>query len=486
MLALANLRDRVSLKRGSRNPTQYRPFKWGPLDQSLGEFFADPVHTAPLSPDAAAEYIIGRLEATRDMTQSVIRYFSYAPLLCGLMGTIFALRALLVVQGNTLQQIQPYLAGVFAGTLAGILGSLLAAVGGLMLDWTSLSTVNRAQDFIHRHILPTLPERRIALRIEDAVMAVIAEKAQAVADSFSNSIQPVATQMEEIAERCGKSAEAATKALAEAARAVREAGDLELASRNFKSGAHMIDSSAEQLSDATKQTAEVILRVGEIRHSLTELLGRIRETSENLSGTSTRLAVELASRMMELHAQGERLQATAGVLHPAIQGLSAELVRRAAADSAHLEVIRGHIETSSRSFATVTDILKTSSDELKTVPTRIEAIGGSIADGMRQGVATGMNSVEDNVAKRLDSVVVMLERSTGALSKAISETQPRANGNGLVNSSELVASINKAVDQLRKSSEESRKLADTLQEIQSSRTESPSKKSDGFFRRFWG
>ena len=383
------------------------------------------------------------LEATRDMTQSVIRYFSYAPLLCGLMGTIFALRALLVVQGNTLQQIQPYLAGVFAGTLAGILGSLLAAVGGLMLDWTSLSTVNRAQDFIHRHILPTLPERRIALRIEDAVMAIIAEKAQAVADSFSNSIQPVATQMEEIAERCGKSAEAATKALAEAARAVREAGDLELASRNFKSGAHMIDSSAEQLSDATKQTAEVILRVGEIRHSLTELLGRIRETSENLSGTSTRLAVELASRMMELHAQGERLQATAGVLHPAIQGLSAELVRRAAADSAHLEVIRGHIETSSRSFATVTDILKTSSDELKTVPARIEAIGGSIADGMRQGVATGMNSVADNVAKRLDSVVVMLERSTGALSKAISETQPRANGNGLVNSSELVASINK-------------------------------------------
>ena len=106
--------------------------------------------------------------------------------------------------------------------------------------------------------------------------------------------------------------------MSEAARAVREAGNLELASRNFKSGAHMIDSSAEQLSDATKQTAEVILRVGEIRQSLTDLLGRIQEASENLSGASTRLAVELASRMMELHAQGEKLQASAGVLHPAI------------------------------------------------------------------------------------------------------------------------------------------------------------------------
>lgn len=431
-LALANLRDRISLKRGNDDPTNYRPSRWGPLDRSLREFFADPVHTAPLSPDAAAEYIIGRLEATRDMTQSAIRYFSYAPLLCGLMGTIFALRALLVVQGNTLQQIQPHLAGVFAGTLAGILGSLLAAVGGLILDWTSLSTVNRAQDFIHRHILPTLPERRIAVRIEDAVLAMIAEKAQAVAQSFSNSMQPVATQMEEIAERCGKSAEAATRALSEAAGAVREAGDLQLASRNFKSGAHMIDSAAEQLSDATKQTAEVILRVGEIRQSLTELLSRIRESAENLTGTSTRLAVELASRMVELHTQGEKLQASAGVLHPAIQSLSAELVRRAAADSAHLDVIRGHIETSSRTFTTVTEILKGSSDELKTVPTRIEAIGGSIADGMRKGVATGMDVVADNIAKRLDTLVAILERSIGALSKAISEVTAGAQLNLLV------------------------------------------------------
>jgi very-short-patch-repair endonuclease len=290
LLVLMHLRDQVSLIRGQRTPSQYRPPKWGPLGQSLREFFADPVQNAPLSPDAAAEYVVGRLDASRDVTLSAIRYFSYAPLLFGLMGTIFALRALLVIQGNTLQQIEPHLAGVFAGTLAGIVGSLLASAGGLILDWTSLATMNRAQDFIHRHILPMLPERRIGIRIEDAVLTLIAEKSQAVAQSFSKSMQPVATQMEQIAERCGKAAEAATKALSEAARAVREAGNLEVASRDFKIGAHMIDSSAEQLSDATKQTAEVILRVGEIRQSLEELLGRIRETAENLGGTSTRVS----------------------------------------------------------------------------------------------------------------------------------------------------------------------------------------------------
>ncbi len=410
LLVLTHLRDQISLVRGQNSPDQYRPPKWGPLSQSLREFFADPLHNAPFSPDAAAEYVVGRLEATRDVTLSAIRYFSYAPLLFGLMGTIFALRALLVIQGNTLQQIEPHLAGVFAGTLAGIVGSLVASAGGLILDWAWLSTMNRAQDFIHRHILPTLPERRIAIRIEDAVLALIAEKAQAVAESFRNSMQPVAARMEQIAERCGKAAEGAARALSEAARAVREAGDLETASRDFKIG-------AEQLSDATKQTAEVILRVGEIRQSLAELLGRIRETAENLGGTSTRLSLELVSQIKDLTAQGERLQTNVAILHPAIEALSAELVRRAGVDSAHLEVIRGHIETTSRHFGGMTDLLRESSNELKAVPIKIETIAGTIAEGARQGVTTGLDHVTDQIAKKLDNAVQILERSAVALSK---------------------------------------------------------------------
>lgn len=157
---LMHLRDQFSLSRGEHSPKDYRPPRWGPLRQSLRAFFVDPGRNAPLSPDAAAEYVVGRLEATRDVALSAIRYFSYAPLLFGLMGTIFALRSLLVMQGNTLQQIQPHLAGVFAGTLAGIIGALFASAGSVVLDSASLSAVNRAQDFIHRHILPTLPERR--------------------------------------------------------------------------------------------------------------------------------------------------------------------------------------------------------------------------------------------------------------------------------------------------------------------------------------
>jgi len=482
LLVLMHLRDQVSLIRGQRTPSQYRPPKWGPLSQSLREFFSDPVQNAPLSPDAAAEYVVGRLDASRDVTLSAIRYFSYAPLLFGLMGTIFALRALLVIQGNTLQQIEPHLAGVFAGTLAGIVGSLLASAGGLILDWTSLATMNRAQDFIHRHILPTLPERRIGIRIEDAVLTLIAEKSQAVAQSFSKSMQPVATQMEQIAERCGKAAEAATKALSEAARAVREAGNLEVASRDFKIGAHMIDSSAEQLSDTTKQTAEVILRVGEIRQSLDELLGRIRETAENLGGTSTRVSLELVSQIKDMTAQGERLQTNVGILHPAIEALSAELVRRAGVDSAHLDVIRGHIETTSRHVIGMRDLLKESSNDLKAVPIKIETIAGTIAEGARQGVTTGLDHITDQIAKKLDNAVQILERSAVALSKTYTAGPGSTDG---VTSLDLGKSIRQAADEMRKTSEEVRKVAVTLQQMQTTHDEGATKKADGFFRRFW-
>lgn len=480
VFALMHLRDQISLTHGQRNPILFRPPKWGPLSHSLGAFFADPVHSAPLSPDAAAEFVIGRLEATRDATASVIRYFSYAPLLFGLMGTIFALRALLVVQGNTLQQIEPHLAGVFAGTLAGIVGSLLASFGGLMLDWTSLMTINRAQDFVHRHILPILPERRIAVRIEDAILALIGEKAQAVAQSFGKSMEPVAAQLEQVAKRCAQAADAATKALTEAARAVREAGNLEVATRDFKIGAHMIDSSAEQLSDATKQTAEVILRVGEIRQSLGELLARIQETAENLGSTSARLAADLGSKVAELNASSATLQATVQTLHPAIETLSAELKRRAGADSAHLEVIRGHVETTSKSFATVQGVLKESSDELKTIPVRIEAIAGSLADSTRHGISTGMERVTGDLGQKLESVVLALEHSAAALVNSAS--QARSAGADGSPTFESGKSIRQAAEELRKASEEIRRLGTALQQLLQSSSNAAARKPDGLIR----
>lgn len=325
ILVLAHLRDQLSLKRGRECPERYRAPKWGPLNRSLGNFFADPLNSAPLSPDAASEYVTGRLDAEHDLTQSAIRYFSYAPLLLGLMGTILGLRSLLVAGGKTLQDIEPLLSGVFAGTLGGIAGSLIAAVGGLVLDRVALFSSNQAQDFVHRFILPLLPERRIAVRIEDAVLALIAERAQAVAETFRNAMSPVATRMEEVATRSGNAAETATKAFSEAARALREAGNLEAASRSFKTGAHMIDSSAEQLSDATKQTAEVILRLGEVRTSMAGMLERIQATAESLARSSEQTGNRVADQIKDLTGLAREVQSCTVDLRSSIENLCAEL-----------------------------------------------------------------------------------------------------------------------------------------------------------------
>jgi hypothetical protein len=47
----------------------------------------------------------------------------------------------------------------------------------------------------------------------------------------------------------------------------------------------------------------------------------IDEIIQNLAEASTRVTVELASRLAELNSQGERLDTTASTLYPAIGGI---------------------------------------------------------------------------------------------------------------------------------------------------------------------
>src|SRR5260370_1843143 len=64
LLVLIHLRDQVSLIRGQRTPSQYRPPKWEPLSQSLRDFFADPVQNTPPTPHPPATYFTRPLHPT--------------------------------------------------------------------------------------------------------------------------------------------------------------------------------------------------------------------------------------------------------------------------------------------------------------------------------------------------------------------------------------------------------------------------------------
>ena len=70
------------------------------------------------------------------------------------------------------------------------------------------------------------------------------------------------------------------------------------------------------------------------------------------------------------------------------------------------------------------------------------------------------------------------------LSKAFNDSKPR-NADERETAHDLVGSIRQATDEMRKVSEESRKLAVALQLAQPARGDGGSKKADGFFRRLW-
>lgn len=460
VLIVTHLRDQFSLRRGRANPEGYRPPKLGSLNRCLGEFFADPLHAAPLSPDAASEFVTGRLDAQHDLTHSVIRYFAYAPLLLGLMGTTFALRTLLVTGGDTLQEIQPQLSGVFAGTLAGIGGSLLASVSGLLLDRVALTTANQAQDFIHRFIIPRLPERRIAIRIEDAVLTMIAERAQLVAESFRQAMHPVATELGEIAERCGKAAEAATNAFSEAARAVKEAGDLEVASRNFKAGAHMIDSSAEQLSDATKQTAEIVLRVGEVRGSLKAVLESLQTVSGNLGSAGDRVGGQLERHLTELNTQLSRVEASSGTLSSAVDRLSTELLRRADSDSVHIEAIKGYADTTGRGINDLAQTARESADGVKSIRTTLESMDGKAVEALKREITPQIDESALRAEKAVEKLDGVLVRHMMSISEQLTEIRQRSDGSSGDGGS--AASLRDVISEVRRAAEEARNEARNL------------------------
>jgi septal ring factor EnvC (AmiA/AmiB activator) len=172
------------------------------------------------------------------------------------------------------------------------------------------------------------------------------------------------------------------------------------------------------------------------------------------------------------------------MLSPAMEELASVLQKRASSDSAHLEAIKGHIENTSRNFADVTNILRESADHLNAIPRRIDEIAGTITDSARQGVGTGMAHVTDEFTRRLDIVVTGLERSAVIFSAASKGTENKEGDRGDT-SADFVGTVQQAAQEMRRVSEESRKLVAVLQQIQLAQTDGSSKKGDGFFRRLW-
>jgi hypothetical protein len=417
-LSVAYLRDLWFVVHVPRRPEERTPPRLGPLHLSLGSFLQNPAAQSALSPDAAAEFVADRLENQHQAFHSLVRFFAYAPLLFGLMGTILALRGLLVDSGKTLQEIQPELAGVFSGTLAGIVGSLVSATGGLLLNAVVRRVNNSVQDFIHLQILPEIPERRIALRIEEAVLERIGEKAQAVVGKMEQALQPLAKSLRESAEGATAAAGAATNAFGIAARAVKEAGDLEKATRNFKAAAHMLDSSAESLTDATRQTAETLLRFEELQPAIGLVSERLEKSSAALTSVTTEMTGHVTSRIEEFVRHTAALRATVQKVADTFAHLSDLLAVRAQSDSAHVEAIRKQSDAAAQALAVVTESARETSVAISTLPHGFANANQALVGQIQAAVCEGLDDLNERLRQALVSLVPALEASSLALTKA--------------------------------------------------------------------
>ena len=429
-LVAAYVRDFRFVLSAEKSPRRRVPPRFGPLHMSLGAFLASPIGRSVLSPDAAAEFVGERLDAQQEFLQSVVRFFSYTPLLCGLMGTILALRGLLVDSGRTLQEIQPDLAGVFGGTLAGIVGSLLAAVGSVVLDAVVRRVNIRAQDLINLRVLPEIPDRRISIQIEEAILERIGAKAEGVAAALKDALQPLATTLTSTAETATKAAASASDAFTTAARAVREAGDLEKVTRSFKSTAHMLDSSAASLSDATRQTAETLLRFGDIQSSASATATGLVQSSVALAAATREIGGALESRTQTLAAQSAAIDTSIRTIAALLDGLLGRLSVQAERDSANSFAIRAQSEQAEKTLETVSAMATEVSSRLTALAEGFLGMHKQVVDELRQSTLSTSTAADPRLAEGLAAVVPALKRCADELSAAVEEMRARRETRG--------------------------------------------------------
>lgn len=243
----------------------------------------------------------------------------------------------------------------------------------------------------------------------------------------------------------------------------------------------MIDSAAEQLSDATKQTAEVLLRAGEVRGSLKTLLERIQASSETLGASSERVGNQLDTQLAALNQQVSRLENSAVGLRAATETLSTELIRRANADSAHMEATKTFVDVIARQLVDLRDLARESFDDVKSLHASVD-----IVDKKTENIGAQLSPRIDESSRRAENAVNVLQagldRRFLEVSTTLEELKKRSDGNDGNASRDLHATVREAVGEMRKTSQDAQVLMEEVRRLQPTR---PPDTPKGFLRWPW-
>lgn len=275
-----------------------RSFK-GPF-AVLNLFAADKAARNTLSHDAVWDLVTTRLHMDFDARRATVRFLAYLPLLIGLAATMLGLAGMIDQLGREMSgAIRANLRGVFLGTLSGIVGSAIVGSSGLVLAATGRHALRRVEQYLYQHVLPTLPERRVALQIEEAVIQVIAERSQTVVNTMRTTLQPLATSLERSASESAKAATAAVEAFDHAVVVLRDSGDLRAAATIIGDKLKTLEQAAGQLGRAASSVQEATVLDASMRKSLSDAAAIAAQEADSLvqagKGLDTQMATIAAS-----------------------------------------------------------------------------------------------------------------------------------------------------------------------------------------------
>jgi hypothetical protein len=403
--------DRKSLDRASSTtrPGRLRPS--GPTAAALRDLPWTLDGATNLSPDAADAAIRGRLESLLDSRASVVRFLAYAPLLLGLCGTILGLASLLqALTGgqDRMSEAGQGLAAVFVGTLLGIVGSLAAGTGGVLLSRSAERLLARAEGYVHTFVLPSIVERKIQIRIEEAVLETLTARTHSAVSLFAEALQPLAKSLLDSAAGAAQAAERSAEAFDVATRALRQAGDLEAAARLLAQGMGQLEPAAARLERAGSVVHDVTLVQGELHERISTAVRTLEQASERVAES-----IRGSQHSSQLQAQGlqhgtEALAGSVASLQQEVlsiredfRQLAADVRQRNALENQKLDEARTHTLHFTAALGQVAAVSAGVHQELAAMRQTLEGFGSSAA----QAIGRDLTAKVDELCQRLSEVL---------------------------------------------------------------------------------
>jgi hypothetical protein len=285
---------------------------------------------SPISADALARLAPDVLDTVASAETEELRYWAYTPLLIGLCGTVVGLLSLLRSNPDDMQQ---HLGGVLFGTLSGVAVTLISSTMVSMVGSSAESAKRAALGFTYSCLVPAIPERKIAVSIERALLDEIEARSRAIVETFRAGLLPVATSLELSAKESGRAAELAAGAFASALDAVKRAPALlpvltqiANASKHTEKAAVLLTENAVTLGGLIRQEEVTVNQVrdssGTLGLASEGLIRSVKNLQEGISGSPS----SLASSILGIAETSKELETEVGKIHSKVSDLNQELI----------------------------------------------------------------------------------------------------------------------------------------------------------------